>query len=110
MTSRLHLLLAATCALALIQLASGEECSHVQWGAKQGTVHNLAPAVLTPGVAHWKVDVPSPCVTKINGLVASGCDYDKAPKLQFNDALSIDVQRTGDLLKSGSVKVTVYCD
>ncbi|XP_075989022.1 uncharacterized protein LOC142984997 [Anticarsia gemmatalis] len=89
MTSRLHLLLAATCALALIQLASGQtgisdlslkfSCVTKQWGDPNTNVP-LGGGELARGVKYAVFrapDVPDTC--RITGLSVQVCDLQPNP-------------------------------
>ncbi|XP_075989526.1 uncharacterized protein LOC142985313 [Anticarsia gemmatalis] len=113
MTSRLHLLLAAACALALIQLASGQDkCDEKTMGMKSRQAYNFPPLDLEPGQAEWKIHIPSPPFTDECGAIigqrALVCDYDKAPVIFFEDASTLMIQRKGELHQSVKLYFTTY--
>ncbi|XP_075989371.1 uncharacterized protein LOC142985218 [Anticarsia gemmatalis] len=112
MTSRLHLLLAATCALALIQLASGQDkCDEKSIGSRSRKAYNFPPLDLEPGQAEWRIHIPSPpsVCGPIVGQRALVCDYEKAPVIFFEGDSTLMIQRKGDLQKSVKLYVTTYC-
>ncbi|XP_075989510.1 uncharacterized protein LOC142985302 [Anticarsia gemmatalis] len=109
MTSRLHLLLAATCALALIQLASGEECSRInKWGQQTDREVKYEPIFLKPGVKDWKIKIPNENCVEVGGSTYA-CDYDKAPEASFLEARQVFVHRPGDAKGYGRVEISLYC-
>ncbi|XP_075989362.1 uncharacterized protein LOC142985212 [Anticarsia gemmatalis] len=112
MTSRLHLLLAAACALALIQLASGQDrCEEKSIGIRSQKVHNYPPEPLRPGKGDFKLKIPPPPSScgKVVGTRALACDYDKAPILYFEGTSTLVIKRQGELKQPGKVLATSYC-
>ncbi|XP_075989439.1 uncharacterized protein LOC142985260 [Anticarsia gemmatalis] len=111
MTSRLHLLL-ATCALALIQLASGQaQCGEVHWGRQTNGTYILAPEYLERGLRnfYFKRETPSRCGILVGGQIVA-CDYDTSPNLTLIKGLEVFIQRTGELTLPGIVFGTAFCN
>ncbi|XP_075989344.1 uncharacterized protein LOC142985198 [Anticarsia gemmatalis] len=113
MTSRLHLLLAAACALALIQLASGQsKCDLQEVGSKTANTYEYKPVELTPGQTDWKVAIPPPpphqCA-KVVGTKGLSCDYDVAPSSFFMGSSALMIKRLGETKQTAIVYITAYC-
>ncbi|XP_075989509.1 uncharacterized protein LOC142985301 [Anticarsia gemmatalis] len=110
MTSRLHLLLAAACALALIQLASGQmACNVTTWGVKNAPPQHLDMVQLAPNLRQWSVTFPklSDC-QEIIGAEIIVCD-DKEAKVTIIDGIIAKIFRRGRIQLPASVYITVHC-
>ncbi|XP_075989356.1 uncharacterized protein LOC142985207 [Anticarsia gemmatalis] len=116
MTSRLHLLLAATCALALIQLASGEDsngeikCTTQQQGDTNTSLIGLEPVILPPGVFDENILVTPPLFCRVRGVKVTVCDTAVAPDVRIEPTLStITVRRYSNASENAFAYISVKC-
>ncbi|XP_075989189.1 uncharacterized protein LOC142985112 [Anticarsia gemmatalis] len=111
MTSRLHLLLAAACALALIQLASGElNCTTESWGATSGS-NSFSWSFPVIGVPVITLGVPKDpnCPLPV-GISVVACDYDASPTVKiFADRRLVTINRKGNVYYPGTITINTIC-
>ncbi|XP_075989502.1 uncharacterized protein LOC142985298 isoform X1 [Anticarsia gemmatalis] len=113
MTSRLRLLLAATCALALIQLASGQtKCASDSWGASSGTgAHSWSSTILGPPTIAFAFPVSNPICPNPSGINAVACDHDVAPSVKISeDRRTVVVHRKGNAHAPGTIIINTVCN
>ncbi|XP_075989501.1 uncharacterized protein LOC142985297 [Anticarsia gemmatalis] len=107
MTSRLHLLLAATCALALIQLASGQaKCASDSWGASPEFI--LQTAIIPAGLRHQRIRINPLVGCLVRGEKVTACDHDLEPLVYLTDR-EVNVHRRGNLRLPAVVYIKQAC-
>ncbi|XP_075989503.1 uncharacterized protein LOC142985298 isoform X2 [Anticarsia gemmatalis] len=111
MTSRLRLLLAATCALALIQLASGQtKCASDSWGASSGSgAHSWSSTI--HGGPTLTFPVSNPICPNPSGINVVACDHDVAPSVKISeDRRTVVVHRKGNAQAPGTITINTVCN
>ncbi|XP_075989318.1 uncharacterized protein LOC142985186 [Anticarsia gemmatalis] len=112
MTSRLHLLLAATCALALVQLASGQstnpQCVAAHWGHPD-TTENFGAVTIPAGLRIYRAKLPVKAGCRVIGVHAIVCDTNRPRSVRIRNKDAI-VIRGGAIRGTGVVYFTARCE